>query len=262
LLLVMGWGLMSSRIIIPDVGGRTSDTTAPASSYDLGQKVSAAAWVGVFVTVGGTVILWIALALLREAGRASGQGWMIPPWRTFLATFVLALVIGVLVACYFGYEWVIKVAVRAWLWDDDERAYQRDLAKKAREEQEEAAARAAETIRTGPMDHDRDPDTISLEQRYWLVAHEMLSRATLGRGKPTREAMTEDGVCTQAEWNTVNEAMQKIGLRKNYTWQAATFEQAWDAFRANFRIQADEYGEVYAWAMKPGQSWKVVGRVG
>jgi len=245
---------MSSRIIIPS-NGRGPDTTPPASAYDLDTKIRAAVAAGVFVAVGLTVLMWAALAVIREFG---GR----PPWKVWLAALAVAAIVGLGVTCWFGFEWVIKVAIRAWLVDDDEREYQRGLAKKAREEQEEAAKRAKDNIRTGPMDHDRDPETISLEQRYWLVAHEMLSRATLGRGKPTREAMTEDGVCTQAEWNTVNEAMQRVGLRKGYTWQPVPFDQAWDTFRANFRIQTDEYGEVLAWAMKPGQSWKVVERVG
>lgn len=253
---------MSSRIIIPDVGGRGSDTTPPASSYDLGQKVSAAAWVGVFVTVGGTVILWIVLALLHEAGQALDQEWMVPPWRTYLATFVLALIIGVLIACYFGYEWVIKVAIRAWLVDDDERAYQRGLTEKARKEQEAAAAQAMNNIRSGPMDHDGNPDTLTQKQRYHLVAHEMLSRACLGRGKPTRDAMEEDGVCSQAEWNLINEAMCKIGLRKGYSWQVVTFQDAWDTWQACFKLEQDEYGKTWAWARKPTGNWTALERVG
>jgi hypothetical protein len=246
---------MSSRIIIPDVGGKGPDATAPASSYDLDTKIRAALAAGLFVAVGLTVLMWAVLAIVREFG---GR----PPWKVWLAALALAAIVGLGVACWLGFGWVVKVAVRAWVVEDDERAYQRDLAKQAREEQEEAAARAAETIRRGPMDHDGRPETLTQEQRYHLVAHEMLSRACLGRGKPTRDAMEDDGICSQAEWNLVNEAMTKIGLRKGYSWQVATFEQAWDAFRANFRIQTDEYGEIYAWAMKPGQTWKVVDRVG
>jgi hypothetical protein len=247
---------MSSRIIIPSGGnGRGPDTTPPASSYDLGQKIRAAVAAGIFVWVGLTVLMWAVLAMIREFG---GH----PPWKVWAATLGLAFFVGLVVACWFGFDWSIRVAKRSWDVDDDERAYQRKQAEDARREQEEAAKRAKDNIRTGPMDHDRDPATLTLEQELHLVAWEMLARACLGRGKPTREAMVEDGVCTQAQWNLVNEAMQKIGLRKGYSWQVATFDQAWDAFRAGFRVQQDGDGTVYAWAMKPGGTWKVVERVG
>jgi len=246
---------MSSRIIIPDVGGRTADTTPPASAYDLDTKIRAALAAGVFVAVGLTVLMWAVLAVIQEFG---GR----PPWKVWAATLGLAFFIGLAVACWYGVDWSIRVAKRPWDVDDDERAYQRGLAKKAREEQEEAAKRAKENIRSGPMDHDWDPDTLTLEQELYLVAHAMLMRACLGHGKPTREEMVEDGVCTQAQWNTINEAMQKIGLRKGYTWQPVPFDEAWDTFRANFRVRENEYGEIEAWALKPGSSWKVVERVG
>jgi len=246
---------MSSRIIIPDVGGRASDTTPPASSYDLDTKIRAAVAAGTFVGVGLTVLMWGVLALIQEFG---GR----PPWKVWAATLGLAFFVGLVVACWFGFEWVIKVAVRPWLVDDDERAYQRGLAKQAREEQEEAAKRAAENIRTGPMDHDHNPATLTQEQRYHLVAHEMLSRACLGRGKPTRDAMESDGVCSQAEWNTVNEAMCKIGLRHGYTWKTVLFEDAWDTWMACFKLETDEYGKVWVWARKPTGTWAALERVG
>lgn len=254
---------MSSRIVIPDLGGggRAPDTTPPASFYDLGTKIRAAIAAGVFVAVFLMILMFVGLGLLRQLALAVGMGWADTPWEIYLGIPVLAGVIGLGVTCYLGFEWVIKVAVRAWAVDDDVRAYERKLAEDARKEQDEAAKRAMNNIRRGPMDHDRDPDTLTLEQRYWVVAHEVLSRATLGRGKPTREQMVADGVCSQAEWNLVNEAMCKIGLKKGYTWQPVAFDQAWDTFQANFRIQQDGDGKIYAWAMKPGQNWKVVERL-
>jgi hypothetical protein len=247
---------MSSRIIVPtSSNGRTPDTTPPASSYDLGQKIRAAVAAGIFVWVGLTVLMWAALAVIREFG---GR----PPWEAWAATLGIAFFVGLVVTCGLGLEWVIKVAIRPWLVDDDERAYQRKLTEDAKKEQEAAAARAAENIRSGPMDHDHNPATLTQEQRYHLVAHEMLSRACLGRGKPTRDAMEADGVCSQAEWNLVNDAMCKIGLRHGYTWKTVLFEDAWDTWMACFKLGVDEYGTVYAWAMKPGGTWKVVERVG
>lgn len=244
---------MTNRIVIP-YGVKAPDTTPPASAYDLETKIRAAIAAGVFVAVGLTALMWAALALIRELG---GR----PPWKVWLVTLALALLIGLGVVCWFGYDWAIRVAKRPWDVDDDEREYARAKEKAALEAQEEAAAKAKDNIRSGPMDHDRDPDTLSLEQRYWLVAHEMLSRACLGRGKPTRDAMEADRVCSQAEWNLINEAMCKIGLRNGYTWRPTTFEQAWDTFRANFRVQVHDDGEVWAWAMRPGGKWAALERV-
>lgn len=238
------------------------DTTPPASSYDLGQKIRAAIAAGAFRALGVGLLLttaWAALLVL-----AALVGWL-PPWRWILgvegALLIIALVWGLCVTCEYGFEWAVKAAQRPWDVDDDRIEYERQQAEEAKKAQEKAAQQAMENIKSGPLDHDRDPDTLTIEQELMMVAWEMLARACLGRGKPTREAMEADGVCSQQQWNLVNEAMQIIGLRKGYTWQVVTFDQAWDTFRANFRVQADAGGEIYLWAMKPGGRWRVVERV-
>lgn len=240
---------MSSRIVIPTSGGGGRDTTPPASAYDLDQKIRAAVVCGVCVAG----IVFVAASIICLPG-----GF----WREWVRYGIPASVVaGLLVACVLGIWWAWVVARRAFLVDDLERERRWRLEDEARKAQEAAAARAKENIRRGPMDHDDNPETLTLEQELNLVAWEMLARVTLGRGKPTREAMEGDGVCSQQEWNLVNGAMQAIGLRKGYTWQAATFEQAWDTWRANFRVQVDGDGATYAWAMRPGGRWKVVERV-
>lgn len=254
---------MSSRIVIPTPsGGGGRDTTPPASAQDLGHKIKAAVAAGAFYALGVWVLLTVVWAIILILAALVGE---MPPVRWILgvegAVVVIALLLGLRVTCERGYEWAQLAAERPWRVDDDERAYRRKQEEDARKAQEAAAARAKENIRRGPMDHDNNPATLNLEQELNLVAWEMLARATLGRGKPTREAMEGDGVCSQQQWNLVNEAMQAIGLRKGYTWQAATFEQAWDTWRANFRVQVDGDGAVYAWALRPGGRWKVVERV-
>lgn len=234
--------------------GRQSDTTPPASSYDLGQKVRAAGWLGIFVAVLLTVVGYVVFSLATLADHPAR-------WELWLGWAVVCSVVGLLTTCWHGIGWVMRVAVRPWAVDDDEREYRRALARKKRKQEEEAAEEAEEQIRRGPMDHDGIPDTLTMEQRLHLVALRMLERAYLGRGSPTREAMCKAGVCNQPQWNLVTQGMKKLRLKRDHTWQAATFEEAWAHWSENFKVEAGDEGEIYAWAQVRQGDWKAFDRV-
>lgn len=236
---------MSSRVIIPPRAAE--QPTAPASAHDVPQKVQAAFWSGVFVVGLLTVIWWVVIALGVAIDSPVPGGW-----RTWLAGTLACVMTGLAVACWLGLGWVIKAAARPWRVDDKirERAWEaEDAEKKA---QQQAAKAAEEGIKTGPLDHDRDPITLSQAQLLHLVALEILNRHYLYGDKVTRDAMTQEGLCTQPQWNAVNTALKAVGLKSNNTMRGdVEFIEAWEIWKANVDIRGLEL-----WYQNRQGQWK------
>ena len=196
------------RISVPAAaikgGGGGGDTTPPVESYDLGQKIRAALALGAFVTVGLTVLLWAGLFLVASFHPAPWQAWAFVP--------CLASVMGIIVACWQGYGWVTKAAIRAWEVDDIERQ-RRDKLEDAQMKAQQALANAARDQVVRGDDADGNPLTFTDQQRLDFVALNMLERIYLYDKPATRDIMTQDGACIQEEWNLVNQGMKAIGLR-------------------------------------------------
>lgn len=192
--------------------------TAPASSYDVGQKVKAAAWAGGFVALGLAVGTAVLLLPMGE-------------WRAWLWALAVSLVAGILATCWLGCRWVISAASRPWMVDDQIRYRVWDQEDAERKAAEAAAEAAKKDITEGDLDHDKDPSTLNTAQRLHLVAIEVLRRHGVGNLPTTREAMVAEGVCSQAEWNRVNELMQKVGLKRGYKLRKdLSFAEAWQAW--------------------------------
>ena len=218
--------------------------TAPASSYDLGQKVRAAVACGVFVGIGLAVVAGVLLLPMGE-------------WEAWLWSVVGSLVAGILVTCRLGYVWVVKAASRPWEVDDQirQRIWKREDLE--REEARAAAEAAREDITHGDLDHDRDPTTLNDAQRLHLVALEVLERAYLHDLLVTREAMTAEGLCSQPEWNAVNSLMKAVGLKRGYTLRGdLDFVGALQAWRSGVRLDGDR-----AW-VKTGKGQEVLVELG
>lgn len=240
---------MSSRVIIPPRAAE--QPTAPASAHDVPQKVQAAFWSGVFVVGLLTVIWWAIIALGAVQGNPVPGGW-----RTWLAGTLACVMTGLAVACWLGLGWVIKAAARPWRVDDEIRKRVWAAEDAEREAQQEAAEAAAEDVRTGALDTDRDPTTLNQAQLLHLVAIEVLRRHYVLGKKVTRAAMTEAGLCTQPQWNHVNAALQAIGLKTNKTMRDDLgFETAWEIWQGGVKIQAGRRGPEL-WVQNRQGQWK------
>lgn len=153
----------------------------------------------------------------------------------------LAVVIGVLVACYCGFCWTVAAASRQWRVDDQIRYRIWRLEDEERVRQLAAAATAREDVVSGDLDHDHNPATLTDAQRLHLVALAVLERHYLDGSPVTREAMTGEGVCTQPEWNAVNQLLLEIGLKKGYKMrEGIDFASAWRWWRGAVRIEEGE----------------------
>ena len=223
---------MSGRIIVP---ARAAEApTAPASSYDLGQKVKAAVAAGVFVTVGLAIV---ATVLLLPSGR----------WEAWLWAAGGSLVVGILATCWLGYKWVVAAASRPWVVDDRirERIWKiEDADRKAAEAEVEAAKK---DITHGDLDHDRDPATLNQAQHLHLVALKILNRHYSYNLPVTREAMEKAGLCSQEDWNVANKLLKAVGLKRGYKLADLDFQTAWQIWWSGVRLDSD-----HAW-VKTGQ---------
>lgn len=183
------------------VPGPAEGPSAPASSYDLGQKIKAAIAAGVFVTIGGWVI-----------GLLLGLFW----WTGFLEIFGAgAPVVGLLVMCWLGFQWVKAAAARPWQVDDLIRERQWTLEDKERKKQHDAAEAARDDVTSGKLDHDNDPETLNEAQHLHLVALEILTRHYMDGLAVTREVMEAEGM-SQPDWNAVNKLLKAVGLKRGY----------------------------------------------
>ena len=232
-------------MMIPD----GADTVPPASSYDLGQKIKAALAAGAFWFSALLVVGWALLVLATLADNR-------PPWELWLYVPGVAFVIAVLITWWLGVKWACLAAERAWIVDDVERARRHKMEDEERQRQEAAASKARDDVMTGD-DEDGIPETLTLGQRLDLVALAMLERAYLDGGSPTREAMTEAGVCSQEEWNLVNRLVKAVGLRHKKSWLQTFFAEAWAVWREEVRVE-----EGYVWVLRDSGEWKALERVG
>lgn len=229
---------MSTRVIVPQRAAE--GPTAPASSYDLGQKVKSAVAAGAFVGIGLAVMATVLLLLAGE-------------WEAWLWALGGSLVAGILVTCRLGYVWVVKVASRPWEVDDQIRNRVWEMEDQEREAAEAAAKAAREDIVSGDLDHDHDPTTLNDAQRLHLLAIEMLERHFLDGQPVTREVMVAEGLCTQPEWNMVNGLLKEIGLKNGYKLREdLEIWEAWRLWRASVRIEDG------IWVKEPGHSvWRL-----
>jgi len=245
---------MSTRIVVPPKAAE--QPTAPASTYDVGQKVKAAGWAGLFAAglVATVSYVVLILSLLIEA-------LPVPPWEAWVVALGLALVAGLVVACRLGYRWVVAAAARPWAVDDEIRERAWRLEDEERRAQEAAVDQAADEVRTGPLDHDDNPSTLNEAQLLHLVAIEVLRRHYVHGAKVTREAMTSAGCCTQPQWNAVNAAMKAIGLKRNNTMaEGLTFQEAWEIWQASVEIRPGQRGAELWYQTRQG-AWKMLEEV-
>jgi hypothetical protein len=237
-----------STAIRPGVG--RDDTAPPGANYDLAQKIKAALAAGAFVAVGAAVFLWAVLFLIASFYRAPWQAWVFIP--------CLTSVIGTLVACWQGYGWVTQVAMRAWQVDDVERKRRHEWEDGERKREEElaraqaAAVAAAKDQVAREDDHDDDLSTFSEAQLLHLVAIEVLRRHYMFGWPVTRDAMTAENLCTQPQWNVVNQAMLAVGLKVKKTMRPdLDFAQAWEIWRSGVSIREDGY----LWTLNSKGNW-------
>lgn len=230
---------MGYSITVPPRG--ENDSTPPASAYDLGQKIRAALACGFFVWL----LLFVgASALCLPAGR----------WQKWLWGLAVSVVVGLLVTGGLGFWWAWLAAYHA-LGVDRGEIRRRHRREDAAEKRLVAAVAAAKNQVQHGDDHDSDPATFTTEQRLDWVTLDILDRAYRTGQPTTREAMTGEGRCTQAEWNLINKSMKALGLKKGYTMQPADFGMAWALWREGIKVEADEEGEIWLWYLKQNGRW-------
>lgn len=235
------------RVIVPP----REEYIAPPSIHDVGQKVQAAMWNGIYWTVGITVLLWAILALGLMVERQAPGGWK--PW---VGAPLLALVVGLVQMCRLGSRWVVLAASRPWEVDEKIRERAWKLEDDARKAEEDAAKAAKEDVnREGGL--DGNPVTLDQAQLLHLVAIEVLRRHYVLGKKVTRDAMEAEGV-KQSDWNLVNQAMLAVGLKAKKTMRPELdFTEAWEIWRAGVQIREDGY----LWTLNSRGNWKALVKV-
>jgi len=76
--------------------------------------------------------------------------------------------------------------------------------------------------------------------RLWVVAFMLLQRHAQGEDT-TRDACVDARVCTQGEWNLINEAFRRLGWKKGYRLTAPPdLSQAWWEWEDRAYISDDD----------------------
>lgn len=236
------------RVIVPP----REEYVAPPSIHDVWQKVQAATWYGLYWALGVTVVLWAIFTLGLVVGFPGAGGW-----KHWAAAPLLALIVGLVQMCRFGSRWVVLAASRPWEVDDKIRQRAWELEDEARQAEKEAAEAARKKINE-EGGSDGNPSTLDQAQLLHLVAVEMLRRHYVLGQSVTRDAMTAEGLCTQPQWNTVNQAMLAVGLKARKTMRPdLRFQEAWEIWRTGIEIREDGY----LWTVNSRGNWKALLKV-
>ena len=171
-------------------------TPAPSSTGALGDRIRAACYAGLGVGVMACVLL---------------NGAYVVFWRPRVEVIgiliLLSVITGGLFTCYLMVAWAIGTASRDWKVDTLERERRWMLEDDDRDWTREQAERAAQGSTRAP--------TADLS---WVnrLALKLLERHYEGR-PTTRAACTDEGICTQPQWNLINRVFKVAGFKKANT---------------------------------------------
>lgn len=192
----------------------------PRTRDALGEKLRAA-------TIAGLSIFILLIAL--------GFGVIylfFTPSVESLGTFsMISLIVSILATSALSLRWSLLVAARDWKVDDAERLRRWRL----QDEDRKHAAQMADAI---AQQHE-DEEIIDYS---WvpIIAFEILQRHFFGQST-TRHACTVDAkLCSQADWNLINQVFLSIGLKRGYKLTPGdTLEEAWATWAKRVKL-ADE----------------------
>lgn len=189
-------------------------------SHELGSKVRAALTAGLSVFIlAGAISLGVVYLFFELTSKA------------LAVVSAISLVLSVLSTACLTFRWSLAVAERDWRVEDLERKRRWKL----EDEDRKHAAQMADAIAQQQEDEE-------ITDYSWvpIVAFEILQRHFFGQST-TRHACTVDAkLCSQADWNLVNQVFLAIGLKRGYKLTPGdTLEEAWATWAERVKL-ADE----------------------
>lgn len=134
--------------------------------------------------------------------------------------------VGIFVAAVFGGYWTWRSTTYDWRMDERERRRRWGF--------EDMQMRGGEEIES-----DVSPDESASARHLDYIARLVLERQYI-EGLPTnRDSCVKARICTQPEWNTINQILQAAGIKDKRTWQAESFEAAIQKYRSNVSVDGD-----------------------
>jgi len=184
-------------------------TPAPSSrpTSALGERIRAALYSGLAVC--------LALFLILPGGYAAIVHKPHLPIVTGLAA--ASVVLSLLFSCYLVVSWSIQTASRDWRVDHQERIRRWKLEDEDRD------------LAWAQLAHDTEQPQETTPDLSWIhgLALKLLERHYKGQ-KITRAACTKANLCTQPEWNLINQIWKAIGFKRDNSLALPdTLEIAW-----------------------------------